>query len=157
MNFAPARSLPALGLIAAVFALAVDAYDKKDLQHLETFRECSKCDLSGANLGYIELKNTTLDGSNLRGANLEGADFYSASLQNVDLTDATLVSANLNTTVLKGARFKGANLYRANMLGANLTGADLAGAINLGTNTVNEAMLCHTRLDSGVVDRDCIK
>lgn len=146
-----------LALFCAASALAppAPAYDPADLEHLELFRECKGCDLSGAQLPYSAFKNIELTGANLSGANLNGVDFYSAIMVDVDLSGADLTEANLNSAVLKGADLRGATFYRANLLGANLTDADLSGAVKLGDITVGEAVLCRTTLDRGVENRDC--
>ncbi|MEQ8660310.1 MAG: pentapeptide repeat-containing protein [Gammaproteobacteria bacterium] len=140
---------------AMVYAPVTPAYDPADLEHLELFRECKGCDLSGAELPYAAFKNSELTGANLSGANLKAVDFYSAIMVDVDLSGADLTEANLNGAVLTGADLSGATFYNANLLGANLTDADLRGAIKLGTITISEAVLCRTTLDSGVEERDC--
>jgi len=145
----------ALVCASTLLATSASAYDQADLEHLELFRECKGCDLSGAELPYSAFKNIELTGADLSGANLNGVDFYSAIMVDVDLSGADLTEANLNSAVLKGADLRGATFYRANLLGANLTDADLSGAIKLGDITLGEAVLCRTTLDRGVENRDC--
>jgi uncharacterized protein YjbI with pentapeptide repeats len=144
-------------LIAASLVLpcAAPAYDPAALEHFGLFRECKGCDLSGVDLSYETLKNVDLTGANLSNATLKAADFYSAILVDVDLRGADLTEANLNSAVLRGADLRGATLYNTKLLGTNLTDADLGGAIKLGEIAVSEAVLCRTRLDGGVEERDC--
>ena len=139
-------------LVASSSSLGADA---NHLKKLAAMKNCKDCDLSGATLSYGAFKNADLSGADLTGANLTGADFYSASLKGVRLGKANLTEANFNGTNLTGADMKGANFYRANLLGAVLIDADLSDATNLGEKTISEAVLCRTRLSSGVENRDC--
>lgn len=81
-------------------------------QLLET-KACPGCDLAGADLTRVDLKD-----ANLEGANLAGAKLYLANLAN----------ANLQGANLQGAALGGADLANADLRGANLTGAILEGA-----------------------------
>jgi len=88
-------------------------------------RQCTHCDLRGANLRGMKLAGANLAGANLRGANLRGADLAGANLQGADLGSAYLT---------------GANLGNANLQGADLGNADLRGAY-LGHAQLREAYL----------------
>ena len=75
--------------------------------------ECSKFDLSEANLS---------------GANMSQSDLIGANLTNVDLSGANLVYADLREADLTGADLTGAELMGADLREANLKGTDLRGA-----------------------------
>jgi len=91
-------ALPILFLTANLYG-----YKPKDLGKLRDSKNCSKCDLSGAN-------------------------FYEADLQEVNLNGAILHHANLRRSNLSGADLGGAMLFRADLFGANLTNTNLEGA-----------------------------
>lgn len=134
---------------------AAQAFDPAHVNKLKLLKNCPACDLSGAKLRYIELKN-----ANLKDANLSGAQLYDADLSGADLTGANLTGADLEKADLNGANLERAKLGEANLkavyfLRANLTGADLATAVNVGENGVAEAFLCETVLPGGLENRDC--
>ncbi|HXW68148.1 MAG TPA: pentapeptide repeat-containing protein [Dissulfurispiraceae bacterium] len=74
-------------------------FNAADLAALKATHNCSRCDLSGANLQGVNLKGANLSWTNLTRANLDGANLT------------------------------GANLYEAVLSGVNLTGARLSGSI----------------------------
>ena len=78
----------------------------------------ARIDLSGTNLGGVQLPHAPLRKANLSGANLAGANLVSANLS----------GANLSRTALQGASLVGASLARATLNGADLNAADLRGA-----------------------------
>jgi uncharacterized protein YjbI with pentapeptide repeats len=78
-------------------------YKPEDLGKIRVSKNCSKCDLSGAN-------------------------FYEADLQEVNLNGAILHHANLRRSNLSGADLSGATLFRADLFGADLTNTNLEGA-----------------------------
>ena len=91
-------TLPFLFLAASLYG-----YYPQDLGKLRDSKNCSKCDLSGAN-------------------------FYEADLQEVNLSGANLHHANLRKSNLSGADLSGAMLFRADLFGADLTNANLEGS-----------------------------
>ena len=78
-------------------------YNLEDLEKLRDSKNCSKCDLSGAN-------------------------FYKADLEEVNLSGAILHHANLRRSNLSGADLSDAILFRADLFGADLTNANLEGS-----------------------------
>ena len=78
-------------------------YKPEDLGKFRVSKNCSKCDLSGAN-------------------------FYEADLQEVNLNGAILHHANLRRSNLSGADLSDAMLFRADLFGADLTNTNLEGA-----------------------------
>ena len=115
-------------------------------------------DLSGAELGEVDLHDARLQGANLRGADLHGANLNGANLHGGRLYAANLQHTQLIGAKLNGVRFDGADLTSAHLenatlrgtrfLGANLTGALLSGTdfsravtgmTNLGYNDLSAA------------------
>lgn len=91
-------------------------------------RQCTKCDLRGANLRGMKLAGANLAGANLRGANLRGADLAGANLRGADLESASLTGANLGNADLQGADLGNADLRGAYLGHANLQSAYLEDA-----------------------------
>jgi uncharacterized protein YjbI with pentapeptide repeats len=152
--------------------------------------ELSGSDLSGATLVSADLSrarfaHANLGGVNLNGANLSEADFSHAELGGATLERATLHKANLSCaelggakligadlghstlwfTRLNGAILSGSDLKNADMLGVSLTGvkldnADLRNAKNVTQWQIGSALLCKTKLPTGIKldpDRNCKK
>ena len=129
----------------------------------------AKADLNGARFDESELNAADLTGAylfganlsraNLRGAQLINADLRKANLSRAVLQGAYLLLANLRKADLRGAQLTGAFLNGADLTGArlsrtNLTNADLTNAIVIEADT-DKAILCHTRLPWGEINRDC--
>ncbi|HBA54244.1 pentapeptide repeat-containing protein [Syntrophorhabdus aromaticivorans] len=93
------------GIVIQLFFIitVVNAFDPVHLKKLQTSMDCSRCDLSGANLANMDLSNMNLQGANLSGAMLAGTNFWDANL-----SDATLRGASISKT-----NFEGANLSNA--------------------------------------------
>ena len=85
----------------------------------ELDKDCTRCDLRGADLVLADLT-----GADLMKADLEGANLIKA-----DLSDANLSGANLLFVLLVLADLTGANLEGANLDG--VIGADFSGALNV--------------------------
>jgi len=86
---------------------------QKNFNRLVTTKKCPGCDLKGAVLTRMDLRE----------ANLQGADLSAAKLSLTNLSKANLKNAVLRGAVLGGADFSGADLR-----GVDLTDAQLAGA-----------------------------
>ena len=99
------------------------AFDPASIHKLKTAGECSKCDLSGANLHAGEFVGADFSGTDLSGANLTEAVFNEAKLNGANLGGADLTDAILVDAQAKKANLTGAKLVRAVLGGANLTGA----------------------------------
>ena len=99
----------------------------------------SVLDLSGANLGSINLRDADLSHAVLSGADLTRAILIKANLTWADLTTASLYRANLVASDLKFASLTGADLTQAiltqsdlsfaNLTDANLTGVDFGDSV----------------------------
>lgn len=74
------------------------AYESEDYQRVLATKSCEGCDLSGADLSFLNLA-----GADLRGANLQGADLSSTNLTNANLEGTDLTGAILTNTVLTDA------------------------------------------------------
>jgi len=85
----------------------------------ELDKDCTRCDLRGADLVLADLT----------GADLMKADLSGANLIKADLSDANLSGANLLFVLLVLADLTGANLADADLTGADLEGANLDGVI----------------------------
>ena len=129
----------------------------------------AKADLNGARFDESELSAADLTGAylfganlsraNLRGAQLINADLRKANLSRAVLQGAYLLLANLRKADLRGAQLTGAFLNGADLTGArlsrtHLTNADLTNAIVIEADT-DKAILCHTQLPWGEINRDC--
>ncbi|MBC6476322.1 MAG: pentapeptide repeat-containing protein [Hormoscilla sp. GM102CHS1] len=101
----------------------------KNIHHrLLDNRQCTNCDLRGANLRGMKLAGANLAGANLRGANLRGADLAGANLQGAELGSAYLTGANLGNANLQGADLGNADLRGAYLGHAKLPDAYLEDA-----------------------------
>ena len=96
-----------------------DAGSDVERYNPELDKDCTRCDLRGADLVLADLT-----GADLMKADLEGANLIKA-----DLSDANLSGANLLFVLLVLADLTGANLADADLTGANLEGANLDGVI----------------------------
>ncbi|MCI5137137.1 MAG: pentapeptide repeat-containing protein [Candidatus Electrothrix sp. AR1] len=86
---------------------------RKNFNRLVTTKQCPGCDLKGAVLTRMDLRE----------ANLQGADLSEAKLSLTNLS-----KANLKNAVLRGAALGGADFAGADLRGVDLTDAQLAGA-----------------------------
>ena len=128
--------LTALTVAATMFASSASAFDPDDLQELLDTNGCSPCELSGANLSKVSLREAFLGtGVNLSNANLKNSDLTYAYFGTANLRNANFTGANLVEALMRNADFTDANLT-----GADLTGANLKGAI-----------LCNTTMPDGSV------
>jgi hypothetical protein len=99
---------------------------KKGVTQWNTWREQHpdiQPDLSGANLGNIDLSYIDFHGANLNRVGLNRTILYNAILR-----EATLINAHLNWADLRDADLSGANLERAVLNWTNLSDVDLSGA-----------------------------
>ncbi|MGK7904114.1 MAG: pentapeptide repeat-containing protein [Hormoscilla sp.] len=120
-------------------------------------RQCSKCDLRGANLANMKLAGANLAGANLAGANLRGADLAGANLRGADLGSASLTGADLGNANLQGADLGNADLRGAYLRHANLSSAYLEDAYlkhaDLGDARLGGANLEGARLEGAKLGR----
>ena len=93
--------------------------------------DLSETDLSGVNLGEVNLRGADLSRANLVKAKLGEVNLSGANLRGADLSLAELCGANLRETNLRGADLREANLIVANLSEVNLRRADLSGAKNV--------------------------
>ena len=108
----------ALTAISLTGISGAQAFNKKQFQAVKAGQQqCLWCDLIGANLANIKLRNIDLSGANLTGADLSGAKFH-----NVDLSGADLTGAKLDGTDLSGSKLTGADLDQVDLSTAILTG-----------------------------------
>jgi uncharacterized protein YjbI with pentapeptide repeats len=148
-----------LALSCAVPAVAANSKDVARAKNTGQLGECTRCDLSGANLenGFFQL--AVLNEANISSANLNGANLAGAQLNNANMRNATLVYANLSGARMEGADLRGADLSQAwlnwawfagakldgvnftnaKMIGAQLQGADLSKAIGLTKSQLDQA------------------
>lgn len=100
--------------------------------------ELARLDLSGADLGAIDLRGADLrgalleaaclDGADLRGARLDDAVLAHASLRGAHLDGCALERTNLGKADLRGASLSRARLHQTVLAGAELSRASLRGA-----------------------------
>jgi uncharacterized protein YjbI with pentapeptide repeats len=89
--------------------------------------------LSGADLGSMNLRNVNLSGADLRTSNLSGVNFDHAILRKANLletyaSNASFVRANLCDAKLREADLDGTNFTRADLTAADICGATLGAA-----------------------------
>lgn len=83
------------------------------VNRLISTKECSGCDLSGANLTEADLENAILTDADLSGANLVGADLEKANLIGANLSGANLQNADLDNAILSNSDLSQAILIDA--------------------------------------------
>jgi Pentapeptide repeats (8 copies) len=155
----------------------------QNVERLLKTRECSKCDLRGADLtkdkisGYPLSNNykylpaftdsygrVEIDGGmrepivvNLRGANLEGANLIGIDLAFADLRDANLAQTRIEETFLYKADLRGTNLRGSTIKNSVLTCANLQNARNFSgfkkTDFLKETVYFSFALDRVVGER----
>jgi len=138
-------------MAAATHAFAANPKDIARARNVTNMSECTRCDLTKAQMahGFFQLANmigADLSGANFDGANLAGAqlndtkavntsfvytNFSGTRLDNADLRGANLAHAWLNWTWFAGAKLDGANFANARMPGTQLYGTDLSKVIGL--------------------------
>ena len=91
--------------------------------------DMQRLDLTGANLGYLDLSGKDLSGLNLSEAEFHNCRFVQANLQETNLTGAVIFRPDFSGANLKGTRFKDAYMIEAIMDSADLDGADLTNAM----------------------------
>ncbi len=116
-------------------ARALDNHQQPILQLLST-KQCSGCNLAGADLVHANLQGANLRGAQLQGANLSQANLAGANLEGANLSHTTLWGANLQGSSLRGAVLLGTDLRQADLMGASieanaLQSSHLEGAKNI--------------------------
>ncbi len=86
---------------------AANAEAKRNLQILQTTRECVDCDLSGLDLTRMDLSQTNLRGANLSFSTCNLTSFAHADLRGARLHGAVLNGADMEGTDLRGVDFRG--------------------------------------------------
>ena len=104
-------------------------------------------DLSGRDLGEVQLSSALLRGADLSVCKLTGAQLQGADLRYADLVGSQLAGANLAVAKLRHARLRGCPMEGAILKGADLAGADLSGA-KLGDADLAGANLLGTDLSA---------
>lgn len=110
----------------------------KDCEGWEAMRAClSYCDLSGANLQGVDLRQAILTSSNLSGATLRYSDLSGARMNYVSLKGADLYHSDCRDASLFGASLICSNIVLADFKGADIRYADFQEAIVMYTNLKN--------------------
>lgn len=115
-------ALQILGVAAfswLILSPASQAFDPEDLGQLLRTLSCPNCDLSGADLRFLNLT-----GANLEHANLSEANFYRSTLDNADLSGANLRHAYLTEVSAIATNFNSAKFDEATLYASDFTGAD---------------------------------
>ncbi len=156
---------------AANVALAANPKDMARVRKSDSFAQCIRCDLSGADfedrffqlaiLNDANLSGSKFDGANLAGTQLNNANlskgsfrytnFSGAQMQGADLRGADFRGSWFNWAWFAGAKLDGADFTNAHFVGAQLQGADLSKAKGLTSSQVRTACAdASTRLPPGV-------
>jgi uncharacterized protein YjbI with pentapeptide repeats len=162
------------------FSIAAFAANPKDIARARDTRgiaDCTKCDLTNANMahGFFQFANmisADLSGANFDGANMAGVqlnnakairasfiytNFSGARLDGADLSGANFSNAWLNWTWLTGAKLDGANFAGARMPGAQLYGTDLSKAVGITQDQIDKACGdASTKLPPGIRVPACV-
>ena len=97
--------------IVAFFAITntqmCRAFNEEDLAHLKAYNSCPDCDLTKANLSWLDLRE-----ANLGGADLRKAQLIRTNLRKTNLAEANLTGANLLAASLVGAELTNTNFYK---------------------------------------------
>jgi len=111
--------------------------NSENLRRVIETRNCSGCDLRGANLSGVDLRSANLNEADLRGAiltranpggfSLDATAIFRVYLSGSDLAGADLSATNLNGAKLSGAVLTGAGRSGAILRSTNLNGADMSG------------------------------
>jgi uncharacterized protein YjbI with pentapeptide repeats len=144
------------GLLAAMLAelhrgsKGIAAWSKRP--KAERDRLCGKIDLSGVNLGAVELSRHDLRGANfneagLAKAKLGAARFDGATFRNADLPEVDAWTSHFEAADFQGANLAKAKLFECSFRMANLRGTDLTGA-NLSMADLRGADLTSAKLDN---------
>lgn len=105
--------------------------------------------LNRVRLNQANLKNAKLNKAELKGSFLGGANCEGASMIKCDLENAQLIKTNLKYTFLMDANLKGAMLAGTDFEGANLMKADLRGVQGVTAEQLSRARsLAKALLDS---------
>jgi uncharacterized protein YjbI with pentapeptide repeats len=84
------------GFVAALAFQGVEtacAWNAGDIKRLQKTKNCEKCDLSEAKLGFASLHRADLRGADLHGVYLNGAFLLGANLSGANLSGAILDGA----------------------------------------------------------------
>lgn len=141
-----------------------------NLSHCELMHaDLYKADLSHATLRFTRLtqelarvnfSHSVLEGISLENCNLRSSDFIKVNLTEIPLIGANLTNASLVEANLQGVDLKNVNLNKACIDKANLVDADLSQAKNITGEQLSKAILCRTKLPTGIEldpNRDCDK
>jgi hypothetical protein len=163
---AKVSSFAALALALTAGCSGAIAADPEHLKQLHTYKICEECDLSGAKLellegpraelGLVNLNDSSLIGANLDRARLYGAKLRRADMRSVSLVEAFLVKADLTEANLsqpegRPVNLTGAWLNEANLTKANLTNAQMRDARLSGTN-LTDTILTNVDLTNSVFE-----
>lgn len=142
----------------------VEAWNKWRKDNPDVKPDLRKAILIGAELTYVNLRETNLIGAKLNRAYLMNADLSGAYLMNEDLSGANLSGANLSGANLTEADLSGAELFDAELTNAilgeailhktNLSGANLSGAFLRGAK-LQGAVFYGATVDGGTWISDC--
>jgi len=116
------------------------AFKQEDLDRVLATKQCTFCDLTGAQLSGADLSGSRLSGARLSAANLSKTSLSGSNLRNVNMHHTQLLDANLSNADLSGADLAGADLTGASLSRAKLSGADFSDA-NLSGTDLSEANL----------------
>ncbi len=105
-------------------AMAAAAPHAMHLADSSSVRNCSGCDMSGANWSGRDMRGINLTGSDLSKANLSGTNFSGGTFNGVDFTGSNLRGASFRNAKLTGCDFTQADLTGTDFTGAVLTGCD---------------------------------
>ena len=87
-------------LVAAAMAIALGvpaavAFDPADVENVQKWHSCRKCDLTDAVLRGANLTDARLSRADLTGADLSAANLSRANLTGADLSDASLCATTM--------------------------------------------------------------
>ncbi|MBW4628242.1 MAG: pentapeptide repeat-containing protein [Brasilonema octagenarum HA4186-MV1] len=116
---------------------------------LKNQRDFSDWDLQEAEVGDVNLANSSFIGIDMAGADVDGANLSGCDFTRADLSDIWGIETDFSGSTLVETNFSGADLTSANFSNCDLTRANLARA-NLGKANLDNAKIAE--VDFSVVD-----
>ena len=93
-----------LVLAMTLIAAPALAYKQEDLEKLKATNSCESCDLTGADLVGVKLRDANLTGADLRGAKLPKVKLRASNLTGANLTGAVLINAKIDFADFSNAK-----------------------------------------------------
>ena len=111
--------------------------------------DCTRTNLSGADLSFCDITEAGFDLAILIGANLSNTMLHQTGFDGSDLT-----GANFGGAILDETSFMRANLSNANLMGVKPEPSLMTNRLRLTGNGFEDAILCNTIMPDGSIRND---